>query len=189
VREQVRICEPTCFLAACRTSYPPSGGRFFHVFVGLSGRLLRLDLRVSVGLQLLDRLSKADAFGPVIFACRSENGMPRLCETWTAATNWPKFLKPLASVFKLWRAFGPERPKMPSSLAVRCELWSRTLPGFLLAIIDEVAWSPWWGPRRIAGVFGEPCIPDIPPPGMRHLGRGHVARKQTRCPDTGLRAE
>src|SRR5216683_5444051 len=39
----------------------------------------------------LPRLSE---FGPVILLFRSENGIPRLCETCIAATHWPRFLNP-----------------------------------------------------------------------------------------------
>src|SRR5260370_37824164 len=39
----------------------------------------------------LPRLSE---FDPVILLFRSENGIPRLCETCIAATHWPRFRNP-----------------------------------------------------------------------------------------------
>src|SRR5713226_6231374 len=111
--------------------------------------------------------------------------MPRLWETCTAATNWPKFLKPLASVFNVEKALGPDRPSKPSSFVDNCVLWSRTLPGFLLVITDEE------GPEcSVPEPFPTSCTPPLPgapdPPSPegpapmvpdRHRQRGHVEHR------------
>src|SRR5215831_7531944 len=62
--------------------------------------------------------------GPIILAFNWSNGMPRLCETCTAATNCPRFLNPCAACCR----FVPVGRRLCSLLAslVLSSRWSET---------------------------------------------------------------
>src|SRR6266571_2600618 len=89
--------------------------------------------------------------------------MPRLCETWTAATNCPRFLKPEAAVCRL--VPGGSRPcSLLASLVLDASL------------VETELWvEPWpeeWSASDLPCVSDElslPCIEDelpcVPPAG------------------------